>query len=104
MFLFEVCQDGKYNIDEQFNSQWHDLYTSDHPSAAIQAGLNKQNVLAVTVQGDTVNVYVNGQKIDTATNSDLTISKFAKGDIALAATDNSNPTTVIYTNAMLWTQ
>jgi len=104
MFLFEVCQDGKYNISDRVNNQWNSLYTSYHPSAAIQQGLNKQNVLAVTVQGDTVNMYVNGQKIDTATDQNLTSSKFVQGSIALEADDLSNPTTVIYTDALLWTQ
>jgi serine/threonine protein kinase len=104
LFLFEVCQNGTYNLNALVNNQWSDLYTNDHPSAAIQQGLNKQNVLAVTVQGDTVNMYVNGQKIDTATDQDLTSSKFSTGGIALVADDVSNPTTVIYTDALVWTQ
>ena len=60
-------------------------------------------MLAVTVQGDTVNMYVNGQKIDTATDPDLTSSKFSTGGIALEADDVSNPTTVIYSDALVWT-
>ncbi len=104
LFLFEVCQNGSYNLNALVNNQWSYLYTNNHPSAAIQKGLNKQNVLAITVQGDTVNMYVNGQKIDTGTDQDLTSSKFSTGSISLEADDVSNPTTVMYTDALVWTQ
>lgn len=104
MFYYEVCQNGKYNFGELANGKWSYLYSTDHSSSSIQTGLNTQNVLAITVQGDTVNMYVNGQKIDTAQSTDLTSSKFAKGDIALVASDITNSTTVIYSKAMVWTQ
>jgi hypothetical protein len=104
LFIFEVCQNGTYNLEDKVNNQWFLLYTNNHASAAIQQGLNKQNVLAVTVQGDTVNMYVNGQKIDTATIQVMTNSQYTQGSIALEADDYNNPTTVIYTDAMLWTQ
>lgn len=102
---FDVCQDGTYNIAEKVNGHFTPLYPKNHASSAIQQGSSKQNTIAVTVQGDTVNMYVNGQNpIDTATDKILTSSAFSQGPIALVAVDTANPTTVVYTNAVVWTQ
>jgi hypothetical protein len=102
-FLFEVCQDGTYNLDAYVNNQWSYLYPKTHSSSAIQQGLNKQNVIAITVQGDTVNMYVNGKQIDTGTDQDLTSSKFSQGGIGLIADDTADPTAITYTSALVWT-
>jgi serine/threonine protein kinase len=101
--IFEVCQNGTYNWSQFVTGQWTDLYPTDHSSSAIQQGLNKQNVIAITVQGDTVNMYVNGKNIDSATASDLKSNVFSQGQIGLLADDVSGPTTVVYTNALVWT-
>ena len=103
LFLFEVCADGTYNTSALINSKWNSLYPTNRASGAIQQGLNKQNVIAVTVQGDTVNMYVNGTKIDTGTAQALTNSTFSQGAIGLMADDTGDPTAVTYTNALVWT-
>ncbi len=103
LFLFEVCSDGTYDLSALVNSTWHSLYSANRASGAIQQGLNKQNVIAITVQGDTVNMYVNGNKIDTATNPALTSSTFSQGALGLMADDTGDPTAVTYTNALVWT-
>ena len=100
-FLFEVCSNGTYNLRSFVNSQFHNLYTTDKASSAILPG-SAQNAIAVTVQGNTVNMYVNGKNIDSATDTDLTNSTFRQGSIALMAIDSSTPTTVVYTNALVW--
>ena len=101
-YLFEVCQDGRYNLGDFLNNQVSTLYTTPHTSSVIQSGLNKQNVIAITVQADTVNMYVNGKNIDNATSKALT-STFSQGGIGLMAVDATNPTAVTYTNALVWT-
>ena len=103
LYFFEVCANGAYNLGNYINSQETALYTSVHTSAAIQQGLNKPNVIGITVQGDTVNMYINKQHIDTATNQALASSFFSQGSIGLFADDGGNPTTVVYTNALVWT-
>jgi hypothetical protein len=103
LFLFEVCADGTYNSSALITNTWHSLYSTRRASAAIQQGLNKQNVIAITVQGDTVNMYVNGNKIDTGTNQTLTSNTFSQGAIGLVADDTGDPTAVVYTNALVWT-
>ncbi|HLH60350.1 MAG TPA: hypothetical protein VKV20_01595 [Ktedonobacteraceae bacterium] len=101
-FRFDICGDGTYNLYALVNNQYSKLHNNYQASSAIHQG-SQPNVVAITVQGDTVNMFVNGSHIDTATDSDLTTSQFSKGIIGLEAVDNSNPTTIVYTNALVWT-
>jgi serine/threonine protein kinase len=102
-FLFEVCQDGTYNLADFVADHESSLYSSSRTSSVIQQGLSKQNVIAVTVQADTVNMYVNGKNIDGATVQALTSSTFSQGGVGLMAADSPDPTAVTYTNALVWT-
>jgi len=65
-------------------------------------GANLQNVIAVSVQGSAFNLYVNGSSkpVDVFTDSGGT---FSQGAVGLLAFDNVNPTSVIYTNVVVWT-
>ena len=102
-YFFIVCQNGTYNVGDFVKGQSGTLYVENHASSLIQQGLNKPNVLAVTLQGNTINMYMNGKLLDNATNSLLTGSVFSQGSIGLFAEDESGPTTVTYTNALVWT-
>lgn len=102
-YLFEVCQSGTYNIGDFLNNQVSTLYPTPRANSQIQQGLNKQNVIAITVQADTVNMYVNGKNIDTATSKALTSTTFSQGGFGLIGADATNPTAVTYTNALVWT-
>jgi hypothetical protein len=102
-YFFEVCQNGTYNLGDFVKGQASHLYPQDHASSMIQQGLNKSNLIAVTLQGNTVNVYVNGKLIDNATSSALTSNVFSHGGFGLFAEDVNGPTTVTYTNALVWT-
>jgi serine/threonine protein kinase len=99
--FFKVCQNGQYNLGDYVNNNEKDI--GFHANSAIKQGVNQQNVIAVTVQGDTINLYVNGKNIDSVTTSILTSRTFSKGEIGLLADDISNPTSVIYSKALLWT-
>jgi hypothetical protein len=101
-YYFEVCQNGTYNSIDLVNGKSNTLYPNFQPSPAIKQGTGQQNVIAVVVQGDTINMYVNGQNIDSATSSALTSSAFAKGQLGLIADDVSSSTVVTYTNALVW--
>ena len=103
-YLFEVCQNGTYNVGNYVKDQPTLLYPYPNfkASSAIHQGLNQQNVIAVVVQGDTVNMYVNGKNIDTAKNQNLT-NAFSQGQIGLLAADTGDPTSVVYTNVLVWT-
>lgn len=103
-YLFEVCQDGTYNVGDFVSGKATYLYpNANKSSSAIHQGANQSNVLAVSVQGDTVNMFVNGQSIDTATSTTLTSSTFNQGQIGLLADDTADPTSVTYTNVLVWT-
>jgi len=103
-YFFEVCANGTYDIGDYVNGQSNLLYSNFRTSSAIKQGLNQPNTIAITVQGDTVNIFINGSKsIDTGTSSSLTGSTFSQGQIGLLADDSGNPTTIAYTNALVWT-
>ncbi len=102
-YLFIVCQNGRYNVSEFISGKVYYLYSNGRSHPAIHQGVNQSNVIAVSIQGGTINMYVNGQKIDTATSTGLTSSTFNQGQIGLFAYDITNPTSVIYTNVLTWT-
>jgi hypothetical protein len=98
LYLFEICQDGSYNlfIFRDFNGTSTRL--ANGTSAAIKAGLNQSNTVAVTAQGTTLVVYVNRQMIASVTDR-----SYSHGYIALVADAYNNPTQVSFSNARLWT-
>lgn len=101
-YFFEVCQDGTYNSGDEVSGKIYMLYSSFKSSSAIQQGTSQQNVIAVVVQGNTINMYVNGTNIDTATSDALTNSSFSKGSVGMLADDRNDSTSVSYTNALVW--
>ena len=100
-----VCADGTYDLGLFQNGKpvWANALTQRPVNAAIHKGLAQQNIVAIVVQGNTFNLYVNGfaTRVDTFTDSNNT---FSQGSIALLASDFTNPTSVVYTNAVVWTQ
>ena len=103
LYYFVVCQNGTYDLSDYVSGKQTPLYANTKPSATIHQGVNQSNVIAVSVQGDTVNMYVNGLTIDSATNATLTSSTFNRGQIGLLADDTADPTAVTYTNVLVWT-
>ncbi len=102
-YFMDVCQDGSYDVGDFVNGTENLRYNNTQPSSAIIQGTGKQNVIAITVQGDTVNVFINGHSVDTVTSQALTTSFFSQGEIGLLADNLGNPTAVSYTNALVWT-
>ena len=98
LYLFEVCTDGAYNLYNYKNSSGDSSLLANASSPAIKSGLNQTNVLAVTAQGTTITLYVNGQKITTVTNN-----AYSTGQVGMVADSFNNPTGVLFSNARLWT-
>jgi cytoskeletal protein RodZ len=99
LYFFEVCQDGRYLFSRYLD------YTGDNvrdlaggTSAAITTGLNQANVIAVVAQGSTLSIYVNKQKIASASDS-----TFNHGQIGLLADSNNQPTEGAFTDVKVWT-
>jgi len=92
-----VCQNGQYQ-SARYVKNVNTGSTSLTTSSAIHTGLHQVNMVAVVVQGDTFNFYVNGQHIYSVTDT-----TFTHGAVGVVANDNTSPTTVDYTNALVWT-
>lgn len=93
-YHFEVCQDGTYALLESFPK----ILRGYSSSAAIHTGLNQSNVIAVVANNHTLDLYVNGQKIDSVNDS-----THSQGEIGVAAIDKASPTEVVFNSANVWT-
>ena len=96
-YAFLVCQNGKY-IAALFVNTAVEKSPPAATSSAIHTGLQQVNTLAVVLQGNTFNLYVNGQRVDTFPDS-----TFTHGAVGVLAADINSPTAVDYTNALVWT-
>jgi hypothetical protein len=104
LYLFEVCQDGTYNMYSHLKGEWISLYPYFRTSSQIRKGLEIQNTVAITVNGDIIDIYVNGKEIDIAKDFDFTGEPIRNGEIGLLASDKSNSTSVTYNNVLLWSR
>ena len=97
-YLFAITPDGSYHLD-LVNGNGLALPTvlKQGTSSAIHKGLRQPDLIAVVAFGNTFDLYVNNQHIDTVTNSTL-----SSGNIGLAAEEVSNPTAVMFSNVMVW--
>jgi hypothetical protein len=98
LYLFEVCTNGSYNLYNYKDSSGTSSQLANASSPAIKSGLNQTNVLAVTAQGPTLTLYVNGQKITSVTNN-----AYSTGQVGMVADSFNNATGVLFSNARLWT-
>jgi hypothetical protein len=98
MYFFEVCQDGSYLFSRYLDYTGKNVKDlAGGSSAAITTGLNQTNVIAVVAQGSMMSIYVNKQKITSASDS-----TFSHGQIGLLADSNSHPTEAAFNNARVW--
>ena len=104
-YIVLVCADGTFDLGLFQNNKptWASDLAKRPSSTAIHQGIGQQNVIAIVAQGNTFNLYVNdlSKDIDTLTDNGNT---FSQGSIGLLASDFTNPTSVKYTNALVWTQ
>ena len=99
LYFFEVCQDGSYSFSRYLDFSGKNVKDlAGGSSAAIVAGLNQMNTIAVVAQGSTLTIYVNKQKI-----SSVTDSSFTHGHIGMFADASKNPTEAAFSNARVWT-
>ena len=99
MYFFEVCQDGTYLFSRYLDFTGNNVKDlAGGSSAAITTGLNQTNVIAVVAQGSTLSIYVNKQKIASASDS-----TFTHGQIGLFAESTNHPTDAAFNNAKVWT-
>jgi len=92
-YYFHINVDQSYDLDVEHVGGG--VTTVKSGSSAVINGQNQPNLIAVVANGTTINLYVNGQNIDT-----LTDSTFSQGFIGVAA---SSSTQAVFSNARVWT-
>jgi hypothetical protein len=96
-YELDICQDGTYNFLVFTGSNNYKFLVSK-TSPAITLGLNQLNLVAIVANGNTFDLYVNKQKIDSIHDS-----TYSHGQIGLIAYPIQNtPTEVIYSHAKGW--
>jgi eukaryotic-like serine/threonine-protein kinase len=97
-YFFRVCQNGFYDLRRFVDNtnQTARTLTSGF-SSAIVTGINETNLVAVVAQGSELDLYVNQQDV-----RGITATAYSDGKIAVAASQNGNPTEVIFNNIMIW--
>ncbi len=99
LYFFDVCQDGSYHLYLYMDySGNHTKVLAGGSSPPIKTGLGQSNVLAVVAQGNTLDLYVNKQKVTSASDG-----TYSQGQIGLVGDSSSNPTEVVFSNAKVWT-
>lgn len=97
LYLYEVCQDGSYYF-YKYTANSSSMSLTRGNAVAISKGLGQLNVVAVVANGSNYDLYVNGQKVDTANDS-----TYGQGILGLVASAYTNPTAVTYQDARVWT-
>ncbi len=100
-YYFRINTDGTYilykfaNKDSNGISQTTTLI-SGH-SSAINAGDNQTNLLTVIARGNTFNLYINKQYVDSASDN-----TFASGVIGVYVDSDTSGTSAYFHNAEVW--
>ncbi len=96
LYLFAIGSDGSYHLDVVTGTS---LPTTLQQASSphINKGQGKSNLLAVVAVGNTISLYVNNNFLVKVTDS-----TYSSGQIGVAASENSNATDVIFSNARVW--
>jgi transcriptional regulator with XRE-family HTH domain len=90
---FRVSADGTYDLVGTLNDA-----LAGGTSSAIQVGYGRTNTLAVIMQSDTINLYINGQPISTTHDPNAHVC----GLLGFLAVDFADPAQVQFRHAMAW--
>ncbi len=97
-YYFRCSADGYYTLayygDNAPNNM---IIISSGSSSALNIGYNQPNLLAVMVQAGNISLYINRQLI-----SQVHVGTYGDGYIGVFATDKTNQTVVIFSNAKVW--
>ncbi|HZT99238.1 MAG TPA: hypothetical protein VFA10_06230, partial [Ktedonobacteraceae bacterium] len=98
-YYFRVGRDGSYGLYLYTGAGGsHVQVLTSGRAAAIYTGLNVANVLGVVARGNTIDIYVNHQRIDGVTNG-----TYDSGQVGVAAAYEAGITEVVFSNAEVWT-
>ncbi len=94
-YYFRVSRDGSYALEVYRDGNLAGTIY-EGKSGAIKTGLNQTNLLAVRVKNGKIDLYINMQPVISVDDTTLT-----HGQIGVVAEDNSHPTDVAFSNALL---
>lgn len=104
-YEFTVYMDGSNYLDLRCGNscgQCLPANCSDSPAASFHKGLNVTNTLAITVQGNTISAYINGQRVIGPVNDDN--NTYTSGIIGFEAGGGDFlDTDAAFTNIRVWT-
>jgi len=97
-YYFEVCQSGTYDL-LLFDGSTDKYLIRPTSSSSIKSGVGKINIVAVTANNDTIQLYANGVLLNTAQDATLT-----SGSIGVVAINRTSASTdAIFAGAKVWT-
>lgn len=97
LYYLRLDQDGTYSLFLYVDDTGTNARSLDHGTATgFNAGLNQKNTVGVVARGNSIELYVNKQLINTITDSTYTT-----GEIGLTAESHTNSTQVVYSNLMI---
>jgi hypothetical protein len=98
-YFFHITKEGNYKIFILGPETGSTIYLSrsDKPNPAIKVGVNQSNMLAVLAQGPTIQLYANGQHLDTVQDT-----TFTAGGIGVCAKNFSESSDVTFNNIKVW--
>ncbi|GAC1559818.1 MAG: hypothetical protein NVS4B1_13180 [Ktedonobacteraceae bacterium] len=97
-YYFEVCQTGRYAL-LLFDGSTDKYLIRPTSSSSIKSGVGKINVVAITANNDTIQLYANSILLNTAQDATLT-----SGSIGVVAVNHtSSATDTAFAGAKVWT-
>ena len=97
VYYFGIGQDGSYVLDF-FRGEDGTNILKGNASSLIHLGLNRPNLLGVSVMGNHVDLYINMQLLLHVNIAGY----FAGSSIGMAAQDKISPTEVVFHDAKVW--
>jgi hypothetical protein len=97
-YYFRIGRDGSYSLYLYVDTVGtHARRLASGITPAIHTDLNHPNLLAVVARSDTLDLYVNNQKITRVSNN-----TYSSGQIGVAAAVDTDPTEVVFSNTRVW--
>jgi eukaryotic-like serine/threonine-protein kinase len=99
-YFFRICQYGSYALYKYVSNSGNTSTTlAQNSSSAINSGVGQSNRIAVVANGGSITLYVNGQRVNSLTNS-----TYSQGQIGVVASDTGSALTeVAFSNVRVWT-
>lgn len=78
-------------------SEDHATILASGPSSSINTGLGQSNIIAVVVQGSSLDLYVNYEKV-----AHVTDNTYSHGQIGVFVGDSGNAADGVFSNVKVW--